>query len=212
MPPNDYHFPNPETALPDGLLAVGGDLHPQRLLAAYRKGIFPWFNEGEPPLWWCPDPRCVLFPEELHISHSMKPLLRKNVFDFRVNTAFEAVMNHCRNTPRAGQNGTWITDVVVEGYTMLHHLGYAHSAEVWQDGKLVGGLYGVWLGKIFFGESMFSLVPNGSKYAFLKWVENLRAAGVVLIDCQMPTAHLTSLGARLIPRKDFLKIVAKGQF
>lgn len=211
MPAQDYHFPDPEKALPDGLLAVGGDLHPQRLLAAYRQGIFPWFNEGEPPLWWCPDPRCVLFPKELHISHSMKPLLRKNAFDFRVNTAFETVMNHCRNTPRAGQDGTWITNEVVEGYMGLHRLGHAHSAEVWLEGKLVGGLYGVWLGKIFFGESMFSLVPNGSKYAFLKWVEKLREAGVILIDCQMPTEHLMSLGARLISRKDFLAIVTDGQ-
>ncbi len=197
-------FPNPALALPDGLLAVGGDLRPARLLAAYQQGIFPWFNEGEPPLWWCPDPRCVLFPPDLRISHSMKPLLRKNAFDFRVNTAFEDVMRNCQKAPRSGQDGTWITEAVVAGYTTLHRLGYAHSAEAWLDGHLVGGLYGVWLGKVFFGESMFSHVPNSSKFAFIRWVTQLQGKGVELIDCQVPTDHLLSLGATLIPRKVFL--------
>ncbi len=205
----DFNFPDPALALPDGLLAVGGDLRPERLLEAYRKGIFPWFNEGEPPLWWSPDPRCVLFPPNVRVSHSMKPLLRKKVFDFRVNTAFEEVMRACQIAPRAGQDGTWITDEVVAGYAALHRLGYAHSAEAWQDGQLVGGLYGVWLGNVFFGESMFSTVPNSSKFAFIEWVELLRNRGVALIDCQVPTAHLQSLGAELISRKLFLQLLQK---
>lgn len=200
----DLHFPDPTDALPDGLLAVGGDLRPERLLEAYRNGIFPWFNAGEPPLWWCPDPRCVLFPEKLRVSHSIKPLLRKKAFDFRVNTAFEKVVRACRDTPRPGQDGTWITDEVLEGYTALHRLGYAHSAEAWQNGQLVGGLYGVWLGNTFFGESMFSHASNSSKYAFISWVHILQHKGVTMIDCQVPTAHLLSLGAELISRNLFL--------
>ncbi len=202
---HDPHFPDPARALPDGLLAIGGDLHPERLLEAYKKGIFPWFNAGEPPLWWSPDPRCVLFPEKLRISHSMKPLLKKNTFEFRINTAFESVMHHCRMSPRPGQDGTWITAEVMEGYTALHRMGHAHSAEAWHDGQLVGGLYGVWLGDVFFGESMFSQVSNGSKYAFIRWVQHLQSSGVKLIDCQVPTEHLASLGAELISRKIFME-------
>ncbi len=203
----DFSFPNPAGALPDGLLAIGGDLRPERLLEAYRNGIFPWYNAGEPPLWWCPDPRCVLFPENLRVSHSMKSLLRKEAFEFRVNTAFEEVIRACRSAPRAGQDGTWITDEVVAGYTSLHRQGYAHSAEAWQDGQLVGGLYGVWLGRTFFGESMFSTVSNSSKYAFIHWVQALQAQGVTLIDCQVPTEHLMSLGAELIDRELFLDLI-----
>jgi leucyl/phenylalanyl-tRNA--protein transferase len=197
-------FPDPSLALPDGLLALGGDLSPERLLAAYRMGIFPWFNADEPPLWWCPDPRCVLYPEKLRISHSMKPLLRKQAFEFRIDSAFEEVMQQCRQTARPDQDGTWITDEVQAGYTALHQMGYAHSAEAWKDEQLVGGLYGVRLGTTFFGESMFSQVANSSKYAFICWVQHLQAQGVTLIDCQVPTEHLMSLGAELIPREQFL--------
>lgn len=200
-------FPPPEQADEDGLLAVGGDLSPERLLLAYRSGVFPWFGEADPPLWWCPDPRFVLFPEELKVSKSMRGLLKKDVFDFRVNTSFSAIIAACRHTPRDGQHGTWITDEIVEGYTALHRAGHAHSAEAWLDGKLVGGLYGVLLGKIFFGESMFSHVSNASKYAFVRWVELLREKGVRLIDCQVPTVHLSSLGARPVPRAEFLRIL-----
>lgn len=201
----NYRFPNPACALPDGLLAVGGDLHPERLLEAYKKGIFPWFNEEEPPLWWSPDPRCVLLPEKLRISHSMKPLLRKSAFDFRVDTAFEEVMRCCQLSPRPGQDGTWITEEVIAGYTALHRMGHAHSAEAWQNGQLVGGLYGVRLGRVFFGESMFSFASNSSKYAFINWVQLLQSQGVEMIDCQVPTDHLMRLGAELISRKVFLE-------
>jgi len=191
--------------MPDGLLALGGDLSPARLLEAYKRGIFPWFSEEDPPLWWCPDPRCVLYPDKIRVSHSMKPLLRKDVFQFRVNMDFEGVMRGCQNTPRPGQDGTWITEDIIEAYTALHKMGVAHSAEAWQDGKLVGGLYGLRLGKVFFGESMFSSVSNSSKWVFIKWVEQLRGEGVQLVDCQVETEHLLSLGAELIPRGLFLE-------
>ncbi|RYD52254.1 MAG: leucyl/phenylalanyl-tRNA--protein transferase [Sphingobacteriales bacterium] len=197
-------FPDPSLALPDGLLALGGDLRPERVLTAYRMGIFPWFSADEPPLWWCPDPRCVLYPEKLRISHSMKPLLRKKAFEFRIDSAFEQVVKQCRQTDRPDQDGTWITDEVEAGYTALHQMGYAHSAEAWNEDQLVGGLYGVQLGNVFFGESMFSQVANSSKYAFICWVQHLQSQGVRLIDCQVPTEHLMSLGAELIPREQFL--------
>ncbi len=197
-------FPPVENAMHDGLLAIGGDLSPDRLLLAYRCGIFPWFNEEDPPLWWSPDPRFVLFPDELKVSKSMQQVIKKNEFEFRMNTTFPAVITNCRNVRRKGMDGTWITDNIVEAYTSLHTTGYAYCAEAWQNGKLAGGLYGILMGKIFFGESMFSLAPNASKFAFIKLVENLKANGVVLIDCQVYTAHLESLGARMIPRKDFI--------
>ena len=196
-------FPPVEEALEDGLLAAGGGLEPERLLLAYRSGIFPWYDEGE-PLWWCPDPRFVLYPEELQVSKSMKQLLKRNAFHFTVNKAFTDVILNCRAAERKGQDGTWITEDIVAAYTKLHEMGYAHSAEVWQDGELVGGLYGIRMGKVFFGESMFSLVSNASKYAFIKWVELLQAEGTTLIDCQVYTEHLESLGARMITRKDFI--------
>lgn len=196
-------FPLTHYADPDGLLAYGGDLSMARLLAAYRRGIFPWSSDDEPLLWWSPDPRCVLLPDELRVSHSMRSLLRKNVFDFRHNTACAAVIEGCRTTARLGQDGTWITSEMKAAYLQLHALGVVHSAEAWQDGRLVGGLYGVWLGRVFFGESMFAHAPNASKFAFIRWVEHLRSAGVELIDCQQETAHLLSLGARLIARADF---------
>ena len=207
LSPDHIAFPPAELADEDGLLAVGGALTPDWLLAAYRQGIFPWFNEDEPPLWWCPDPRCVLIPEKLKISKSMRQLLRHPLFEFKIDTAFNDVIAACRQAKRPGQDGTWITDEVAAGYGALHKLGYAHSAEAWQDGKLVGGLYGVKIGNIFFGESMFSRVSNSSKWAFMHWVAHLQANGVQLIDCQIATDHLLSLGAEMMPRPRFLGLV-----
>ncbi len=201
---NELYFPPPDFAEPDGLLAIGGDLSPQRLLLAYSQGIFPWY-EGEYILWWCPDPRFVLFPAELKISKSMKLLFKKNAFDFTINKSFKEVIHHCKETKRPGQHGTWITDEVEAAYTHMHELGYAMSAEVWKDGELAGGVYGIKLGKIFFGESMFSKISNASKYGFIKLVENLKTQGVELIDCQVYTEHLESLGARMISRKEFIR-------
>ena len=198
----DIHFPPVHLAEPDGLLAMGGDLSPARLLEAYRHGIFPWY-EGSPILWWCPNPRFVLFPGELKIARSMKPLLNRKAFSFTTNTAFAEVIHHCKNSYRPGQDGTWITDEVEKAYIKLHELGYAHSAEVWKDGQLAGGLYGIRLGKVFFGESMFSKESNASRYAFIKYTELLQQEGVSLIDCQVHTEYLESLGARMIPGKEF---------
>ncbi len=202
----DLWFPDVEEALPDGLLAIGGDLSTERLLLAYHNGIFPWYDDIE-PMWCCPDPRFVLFPEKLKVSKSMKPVLNKETFAFKTDTAFEEVMNNCRKAPRPGQDGTWIGDDIVEAYTRLHKLGYAHSAETWMNGELVGGLYGVRLGNVFFGESMFSKVSNASKYAFIKYVQRLQQDGVKLIDCQVYTEHLQSLGASMIPRSDFIQML-----
>jgi len=178
-------------------------LSPIVYLLAYKSGIFPWYDEGV-PLWWCPDPRFVLYPAELEVSKSMKQLLKKNAFEFTINKAFTDVILNCRVAERKGQDGTWITEDIVIAYTKLHDMGYAHSAEVWQDGELVGGLYGIRMGKVFFGESMFSMVSNASKYAFIKWVELLQQEDTTLIDCQVYTEHLESLGARMIPRTDFI--------
>lgn len=193
--------------MPDGLLAAGGDLGVDRLLLAYRSGIFPWYNEEDPPLWWSPDPRFVLFPDELKVSKSMKQVIKRNEFQFRVNTAFRQVIQNCSLIKREGQPGTWITSDIINAYTALHQVGYAHSAEAWQHGELVGGLYGVLLGKVFFGESMFSHVSNASKFAFINWVRLLREQGVVLIDCQVHTPHLESLGAKMISRDNFIDII-----
>jgi len=197
------NFPHPALAEDDVLLAVGGDLSPERLLAAYRLGIFPWYNEDEPVLWWSPDPRFVLFPSELKLSKSVRPLLNKNAFRFTVNKAFAEVIAHCREVPRAGQEGTWISQEVENAYTELHRRGYAHSAEVWENDTLVGGLYGIRLGTVFFGESMFSLRSNASRYAFAKYAQLLHKDGVQLIDCQVYTAYLESMGARMIEGKEF---------
>jgi len=196
-------FPPLEMAEPDGLLAIGGDLSTQRLLAAYRLGIFPWYESGE-PLWWSPDPRMVLFPEEFRINKTVKKLIKDQAFDFTINQAFSTVIHHCKKMPRSGQMGTWITDEIEKAYTDLHQLGYAHSAETWLDGKLVGGLYGIRLGRVFFGESMFSLVSNASRFAFTKYVEQLKKEEVVLVDCQVYTEYLESMGARLIDRQLFV--------
>ncbi|HEV8286719.1 MAG TPA: leucyl/phenylalanyl-tRNA--protein transferase [Chitinophagaceae bacterium] len=204
----DLYFPPADFAEPDGLLAIGGDLSPQRLLLAYRQGIFPWY-EGEYILWWSPDPRFVLFPDELKISKSMKTILNKNVFDFTMNKSFKQVIHHCKKTKRPGQQGTWITDEVEAAYVRMHELGYAISAEAWKNGELAGGLYGIKLGKVFFGESMFSKISNASKFAFIKLIENLKLQGVELIDCQVYTEHLESLGARMISRKNFTGLLKK---
>ncbi len=199
-------FPPVSDALPDGLLAIGGDLSPERLILAYKSGIFPWFD-GDLPLWWSPNPRFVLFPDELKVSKSMKSLLKKEAFNFTINTCFNAVIKACKLIDRKEQPGTWITDEVQNAYTLLHQMGYAHSAEVWLDNELVGGLYGIRLGNIFFGESMFTVVANASKYGFIKYAQILRQQGVVLIDCQVYTSHLESLGASMIPRNMFLNFL-----
>jgi leucyl/phenylalanyl-tRNA---protein transferase len=199
-------FPPVHLAEPDGLLAIGGDLSPERLLLAYRSGIFPWY-EGEHILWWCPDPRFVLFPAELKLSKAIRPLLKRNEFEFTTNKAFSLVIHNCKETKRPGQSGTWITDEVEKAYCKLHELGYAHSAEVWQDGKLVGGLYGIKLGKVFFGESMFSKTSNASRFAFIKYVQQLKEEGIELIDCQVYTEYLESFGARMIDRKEFTEMI-----
>jgi leucyl/phenylalanyl-tRNA---protein transferase len=203
---DDISFPPVHLAEPDGLLAIGGDLSSKRLLDAYKKGIFPWY-EGEYILWWSPDPRFVLFPEELKISHSMKQLLKQNVFRFSINEAFDKVIHQCRIAKRSNQHGTWITDAVEKAYTKMHQLGYAHSAEAWQGSELVGGLYGIRIGKVFFGESMFSTVSNASKFAFINLMKQLKTEGVELIDCQVYTPHLESLGARMIPRSEFIQLL-----
>jgi leucyl/phenylalanyl-tRNA---protein transferase len=196
-------FPPVHLAEPDGLLAFGGDLSTERLLLAYRSGIFPWY-EGEDILWWSPDPRFVLFPRALQISKSMKQVLKKNTFVFTVNQAFPSVIHRCKDVRRKGQHGTWITPEVEAAYTRLHTAGIAHSAEAWLNGELVGGLYGVRLGKVFFGESMFSQVSNASKFAFISYVALLRLEDVQLIDCQVYTEHLESLGAGMIDRQAFI--------
>lgn len=202
----DLYFPPTYLAEPDGLLAIGGDLSPERLVLAYRNGIFPWY-EGDHILWWCPDPRFVLFPAELKISKSMRPLLNAQVFEFTTNKAFSQVIHQCKKITRPGQQGTWITNEIERAYNKMHELGYAHSAEVWKDGELAGGLYGIRLGKIFFGESMFSKHSNASRYAFIKYTRQLQAEGVQLIDCQVYTEYLESLGARMIEGKEFKKLL-----
>jgi leucyl/phenylalanyl-tRNA--protein transferase len=198
-------FPDPSLAEEDGILAVGGDLSPERLLRAYAEGIFPWFNEGSPILWWSPDPRLVLLPGELHVSASLARTLRRGRFRVTADQAFGAVIRGCSRTARPGQDGTWITDEMIAAYEELHRRGYAHSFEAWSGDALVGGLYGVSLGGAFFGESMFSERPDASKVAFVRSVEFLARSGVELVDCQVRTEHLVRLGAREIPRVEFLE-------
>ncbi len=197
-----YQFPPAHLAEPDGLLAMGGDLSPERLLLAYRNGIFPWY-EGEDILWWSPDPRCVLFPSSLKLSKSLRPLLNRNAFEFTMNTAFPEVIKACSTISRSGQDGTWITQEMIDAYIHLHKLGYAHSGEVWENGELIGGLYGIRLGKVFFGESMFSRKSNASRYAFAKYVHQLQRESIELIDCQVHTEYLESMGAVMIPGAEF---------
>lgn len=200
-------FPPADEADEDGLLAVGGDLDPERLLLAYRKGIFPWYS-GPVPLWWNPDPRLVLFPQNLVVSKSMQQIFKKNSFNFTRNECFKEVMEACGNSPRKGQNGeTWVTKSLINSYTTLQQWGFAESFEAWKNGELAGGLYGVRLGNIFFGESMFTRISNASKAAFIWSVQQMQKEGLVLIDCQVETGHLLSLGAELISRNEFLEIL-----
>ena len=200
----DLSFPPLESALrePNGLLAVGGDLSPRRLLAGYSRGIFPWFSEGDPILWWSPDPRMVLVPNELRVTRSLAKTLRNRSYEVRFDTAFDDVLRGCA-APRDAQGGTWITAEMHTAYLRLHELGYAHSAETWIDGALAGGLYGVAIGRAFFGESMFTNVRDASKIAFVHLARRLEREGFGLVDCQMYTEHLASLGAREIARRDF---------
>jgi leucyl/phenylalanyl-tRNA---protein transferase len=205
---NEIIFPAVELADEEGLLAIGGDLSTERLLLAYKKGIFPWYNEDEPICWWSPDPRFVLFPQELKVSKSMQTVLNNGSFRFTINKAFDKVIANCKSVTRKGQDGTWIQPEVIDAYTTLHQLGFAVSAEAWAAGELVGGLYGVLLGNIFFGESMFSKKSNASKFAFINFVRHLQKQGIKLIDCQIYTSHLESLGARMIDRKLFSDLLS----
>ena len=197
-------FPPPEKAHSSGVVAVGGDLSPARLLAAYRRGIFPWYGEGQPILWHSPDPRFALEPRELHVPRSLEKVLKRGTFELRLDSAFEEVIRSCAAVPRPGQSGTWITDEMREAYCELHRMGYAHSAESWHEGQLAGGLYGVALGAVFFGESMFAKVSESSKAAFAVLGRQLQAWGFTLIDCQQETAHLARFGATPWPRRRFL--------
>lgn len=201
----DLVFPPPDLAEPDGLLAIGGDLSPRRLLLAYRQGIFPWYAPGTPILWWSPDPRLVLFPDELRISHSLRRVLKKARFRVTFDAAFRAVIEACALVRIRQGEETWLVPEMIEAYHRLHRMGAAHSVETWLDGQLVGGLYGVAVGRVFFGESMFSIVSDASKVALVHLVERLKGSGYDFIDCQVTTKHLLRMGAREIPRTEFLE-------
>jgi leucyl/phenylalanyl-tRNA--protein transferase len=207
--PREIVFPDPGQAEPDGLLAVGGDLEPERLLAAYAAGIFPWFSEGTPILWWSPDPRLVLEPDRLHVSASLRRTLRRSRYRVTSDAAFARVIERCAARERPGQGGTWITAGMREAYARLHRLGFAHSFEAWEGEALAGGLYGVSLGGAFFGESMFADRPDASKVAFVRAVEFLAGRGIDLVDAQVRTEHLLRLGAHEIPRDEFLARLAR---
>ena len=210
MPPGGpLFFPKPEEAPADGLLMAGGDLTPARLMLGYSRGIFPWYDEDSPILWWSPDPRCVLFTEKLHVNPRLRRSLQARGFTFSVDSCFGRVIRLCSEVPRPGQDGTWIVPEMVDAYIRLHEQGHAHSVEVWENGELAGGLYGVKLGRVFFGESMFHLRPYASKAAVVFLVEQLKAQGVELIDCQQATPHMLRLGAEEIPRRDFLPLVRR---
>jgi len=200
-------FPPPERADRSGLLAIGGDLSPERLLAGYRRGIFPWYSEGQPILWHSPDPRFVLLPGHLHVPRSLEKALRRRTYEIRSDTAFAEVLRACAEAPRPGQDGTWITAEMVGAYLALHRLGHAHSVEAWMEGTLVGGLYGVAVGRVFFGESMFATSPDASKVAFATAARALFDAGCMLIDCQVETEHLARFGAADISRRRFLQLL-----
>ncbi len=204
---NKILFPDPEVYDPkSGLIAVGGDLSEERILLAYQVGIFPWFNPGEEILWWCPDPRFVLFPENLKISKSMRKILQKNVFRFTENQAFESVIENCEKIKRKDQDGTWLSEDLKTVFISLHKKGIAKSVEVWQNDELVGGFYGLQFGKVFCGESMFSKVSNASKAGFINFIEK---NNFEMIDCQVHTNHLESLGATMVPKKEYLKILKR---
>jgi len=203
----DLYFPPVDEASYEGVLAVGGDLSTERLLLAYRNGIFPWFNEDEPILWWSPPERMVVVPSLYKVSKSIRNLLNQNKFQVTFNQNFEEVIRHCQQIERTGQDGTWISEDIITSYTKLHEMGYAKSVEVWQEGVLVGGLYGVDLGHIFCGESMFSKVSNASKIAFVTLIKQLKEQGYHLLDCQVHNDHLESLGAFEISRSTFMKVL-----
>lgn len=200
---NEFSFPHPFLAEDDGLLAVGGDLHPQRLINAYSWGIFPWYNEEDPILWWCPMPRFVLYPEQVKVSKSMRSYFNNDKFRVSFNQCFDQVIKKCSQSPRNDQDGTWIHPEFIDSYNSLHKMGFAHSVEVWDQGELVGGLYGLSIGKIFYGESMFSSKSNASKFGFIHLAKYLQTQGCQLIDCQVYTDHLSSLGADYIEQKVF---------
>lgn len=203
---NEFIFPDPALAEPDGLLAIGGDLREERLLLAYQNGIFPWFSQGDPILWYAPHERCVIFPERIKVTRSMRKVIDSGIFEITIDQVFPQVIQQCASVPRAGQNGTWITDEMQEAYIKLHQLGYAHSIEVWQDQQLVGGLYGIQINTVFCGESMFSKVSNASKTALIYLATKM---GFELIDCQLPNEHLMSLGAEMISRAAYIEILQK---
>lgn len=206
---NKSIFPDPRLAAEEGLLAVGGDLSEERLVKAYSMGIFPWYSENEPILWWSPDPRLVLFPDNLRISRSLRKLIKKGIFDLTMDTVFDRVIGECARIPRKHEKGTWIVEEMRNAYYRLHESGFAHSVEAWQAGRLVGGLYGISLGKSFFGESMFARTSNASKVAFVALVEYLKAMDFDMIDCQVTTEHLLNFGAREISRGRYLDILEK---
>lgn len=207
LDPDDISFPDPELYdSEDGLMAFGGDLKPERLWFAYQIGLFPWYNEGEEILWWCPDPRFVLFPNEIKISKSMRKILRDEVFEFTENERFEEVMRNCKTLERKDQDGTWINEQLIASFVKLHQYGKAKSFEVWQNGELVGGFYGVQVGNVFCGESMFSKVSNASKAGFIYFTTKYQNQWE-LIDCQIHSQHLESLGAKMIPKNDYLNIL-----
>jgi len=207
--PRDLRFPSVELASPEGLVAIGGDLRPERLLEAYRHGIFPWYDDDQPILWWSPDPRAVLFPDRLHVSRSLERTMRRGSFTITLDTCFRDVMTECAGPrPQYPEGGTWITPAMIEAYTKLHELGHAHSIETWHAGQLVGGVYGVAIGGAFFGESMFSRTANASKVALVTLVRQLQTWGFQIFDCQQPSPHVMRLGAEEIPRRDFVKYLA----
>jgi leucyl/phenylalanyl-tRNA--protein transferase len=205
--PEEHIFPPVSEAEPNGLLGVGGDLNPDRVMKAYSSGIFPWYSRNQPILWFAPDPRFVIFPEELKIQRSLKKVIKKNIFEIRINTQFKDVIEHCSEVPRPGQFGTWITEDMKQSYIRLHQEGYSHSFEAFQDGKLVGGLYGIVVGSVFAGESMFAQVSDSSKVAFVWAVRQMIDWGIKLIDCQVYTEHLDRFGAREIPRAQYMKLL-----
>ena len=205
IPPDELIFPHPSEANPDGILGIGGDLRPERLLLAYRFGIFPWYGEGDPIIWWSPDPRLVLFPGRLKIAKSMRPYLNRPRFEWTVDRAFSEVIHRCGTSRRKGQDGTWILPEMVDAYLELHRMGYAHSVEVWLDGDLVGGLYGVSFDRVFCGESMFHRATNASKVCLVYLVERLRACGFSLLDTQFTTEHLEQFNIKEIPREEYLR-------
>lgn len=206
---DDLVFPSPQLAPKEGLLAVGGDLSRERLLLAYRMGIFPWYSRYEPILWWSPDPRLVLYPGELRTSKSLQKTIKKGLFRVTMDQAFEAVINACAQSRTSADEGTWIVEEMIDAYCNLHESGFAHSVEAWREDKLVGGLYGVSLGRCFFGESMFTYISNASKVAFVALVKHLQALNFYLIDCQVTTPHLLKFGAREIPRARYLNELDK---